>query len=190
MKKYEIDKIKKRLKENVSKHRYTHTLGVIKAAGYLAKKYDANEESAYIAALLHDYAKNFSEEQLKEYLIKNNLQADETMLKSYQLLHGKVAAHISKVEFNIEDEDILNAIKYHTTGRRKMSKLEKIIYLADFIEENRDYSGVEQLRSIVDEGLNEAVLQALNNTIKYVLSIDGLLHINTVEARNSLIIEL
>lgn len=190
MEKNEIARIQNRLKENVSEHRYIHTLGVIKAAVNLAKKYNEDEESAYMAALLHDYAKNFSEKQLKEYIADNNLDIDEIMLNAYQLLHGKVAAHIAKNEFNIQNDDILNAIEYHTTGRQKMSKLEKIIYLADFIEENRTYSGVEELRKVADENLNKAVLQALNNTIKYVLSLEGLLHLNTIEARNSLLIEL
>ncbi len=190
MEKYKIDRIQNSLKENVSEHRYIHTLGVMKAAVNLAKKYNEDEKSAYIAALLHDYAKNFSQKQLNEYMTNNNLYADEIMINAYQLLHGKVAAHIAKTEFNIQNDDILNAIEYHTTGREKMSKLEKIIYLADFIEENRTYHGVEELRKVAYEDLNKAVLQALNNTIKYVLSLEGLLHLNTIEARNSLLIEL
>ena len=182
-----IEEIYHKLRQNVSSHRYTHTLGVIDAAIYLAKKYGENEEAAYMAALLHDYAKDFSKEQLEEYMRQNNLEVDEIMANAYQLIHGKVAAHIAKYEFNIYDENILNAIEYHTTGRREMSKLEKIIYLADFIELGRNYIGVEELRMIAEKDLDAAVLQAINNTISYVLSMGGLLHTNTVEARNSLL---
>lgn len=189
MERYPTEEIHYKLKQNVSSDRYAHTLGVIDAAVYLAKKYDDDEEAAYIAALLHDYAKGFSKEQLYDYIAKNNLEIDETMAKAYQLIHGKVAAHIAKEQFNINDQNILNSIEYHTTGRKKMSNLEKIIYLADFIELGRNYSGVEELRMVAEQNLDKAVLLALNNTIKYVISIEKLLHTNTIEARNTLLSE-
>jgi len=182
-----IDEIHYELKQNVTKHRYTHTLGVIDAAVYLAQKYNENEDAAYIAALFHDYAKDFSKEQLEEYIRQNNLEVDEIMSNVYQLLHGKIAAHIAKHKFNIMDKNILNAIEYHTTGRKEMSKLEKIIYLADFIELGRTYMGVDELRIIAERNLDDAVLQALDNTINYVISMKNLLHTNTIEARNFLL---
>lgn len=185
-----IERIHNELKKRVSPRRYEHILGVIDAAVYLANKYGEDEEAAYIAALFHDYAKDFSREQLNEYVHKNNIEIDEIMKSAYQLLHGKIAAHVAKVEFNIHDENILNAIEYHTTGRKGMSRLEKIVYLADFIELGRNYEGVEELRITAEENLDKAVLQAFNNTIKYVLAIEGLLHTNTVEARNSLLLEM
>ncbi|HZJ76072.1 MAG TPA: bis(5'-nucleosyl)-tetraphosphatase (symmetrical) YqeK, partial [Oscillospiraceae bacterium] len=165
-----IEKIHYKLKQNVSPYRYRHSLGVASAAVYLANKYDADKDSAYIAALLHDYAKDFSKEQVEEYINRNNLVIDEIMSNVYQLLHGKIAAHIAEEQFNINDKDILNAIEYHTTGRKRMSKLERIIYLADFTETGRDYTGVEKLRIVAEQNLNKAVLLALNNTIKYVIS--------------------
>lgn len=184
-----IKKIHHILKQNMSPHRYKHTLGVVDAAVYLASKYDADEGAAYIAALLHDYAKDFSKEQMEEYIRHNGLSVDEIMSNVHQLLHGKIAAHIAKERFNIDNKDILNAIEYHTTGRKKMSKLEKIIYLADFIEPGRNYVGVEELRAVAEQNLNKAVLLALNNTIKYVISMEKLLHTNTIEARNTLLLE-
>lgn len=185
-----IREIHQQLKNNVSERRYHHILGVIDAATYLARKYNENEESAHIAALFHDYAKNYSKEELMQYMSQYGLETDEIMQSTYQLLHGKVGAHIAKISYNIEDDDILNAIEYHTTGRKGMSKLEKIIYLADFIELGRDYPGVEDLRIISEEGLDKAMVQALNNTIGYVLSMGSLLHTNTIEARNDIIIQL
>lgn len=184
-----IERIHSELKQNMSSRRYRHTMGVVDAAVYLAKKYSVDIQAAYIAALLHDYAKDFSEKQTQTYINRNDLIIDETMSNVYQLLHGKVAAHIAREQFNIKDRDILNAIEYHTTGRKKMSKLEKIIYLADFIEPGRNYAGVEELRIVAKQDLDKAVLLALDNTIKYVISMGELLHTNTVEARNTLLLE-
>ena len=189
MEKDKLEEVHNKLKQRVSSHRYNHILGVIDAAVYLARKYDENEEAAYIAALFHDYAKKLSKEQLEAYILKHNLEIDEIMHNAYQLIHGKVAAHIAKHNYNITDENILNAIEYHTTGRKGMSKLEKIIYLADFIELGRDYPGVEDLRITAEESLDNGVLQALNNTINYVLSMGNLLHTNTIEARNYILLE-
>ncbi|NLK91010.1 MAG: HD domain-containing protein [Clostridiales bacterium] len=185
-----IEKIHYRLKQDMSPQRYKHTQGVVDTAVYLANKYGADKDAAYMAALLHDYAKDFSKEQVKEYISRNGLTVDDIMLNVHQLLHGKIAAHIAREQFNIHDEDVLNAIEYHTTGRKKMSKLEKIIYLADFIEPGRNYAGVEELREVAEQDLNKAVLLALNNTIKYVISMEKLLHTNTIEARNTLLLEV
>ena len=132
--------------------------------------------------------KGFSKNRLRN-INQNDLIIDEIMSSAYELLHGKIAAHIAKKKFNVNNEDILNAIEYHTTGRKGMSKLEKIIYLADFIESGRNYAGVEELRTVAEQNLNKAVLLALDNTIKYVVSTRKLLHINTVEARNIILLE-
>ncbi|KAB3533117.1 bis(5'-nucleosyl)-tetraphosphatase (symmetrical) YqeK [Alkaliphilus serpentinus] len=177
------------IKNHMSEKRYLHTLGVVDAAVYLADKYGENIEEAKLAALLHDYAKDFTEEELKNYIHRNGIDVDEILIVAYQLLHGRVGAHIAKNRFHINNQDILNAIDNHTTGSRNMSNLEKIIYLADFIEVGRDYPGVDDLRIVAEESLDKAVLQALNNTIKYVLSIDKLLHPNTIYARNELMMK-
>lgn len=182
--------IEEKLKGIINPKRYRHTLGVVKASMYLAEKYDEDILFAQIAALLHDYAKDFTQQQLNHYIQQHDIAIDHIMLKTPELLHGKVAASIAKIEFNIENQDILNAIEYHTTGREGMSKLEKIIYLADFIEENRAYPGVEELRQMADQDLDSAVLKALENTIRYVLSIEKLLHPNTLLARNEILLKI
>jgi len=182
--------IEKKLKEVMQEKRYKHTLGVVDAAMYLANKYGADPVEAKIAALLHDYAKDFSEEQLKNYVKEHQLEADRVLMEAYQLLHGKVAAAIAEKEFSIENQDIIRAIENHTTGRANMSLLEKIIYLADFIEIGRSYPGVDELRLRAEENLDKAVLLAFNNTIKYVLDIEKLLHPNTILARNEILSRL
>ena len=179
--------IESKIKDVMQEKRYKHTLGVVDAAMYLANKYGANPEEAKIAALLHDFAKDFSELQLKNYVKEHQLEVDQVLMVAYQLLHGKVAASIAAKEFSIENQDIINAIENHTTGRANMSLLEKIIYLADFIEIGRTYPGVDELRLRAEENLDKAVLLAFNNTIKYVLDIEKLLHPNTILARNEVL---
>ncbi|SNS34787.1 putative HD superfamily hydrolase of NAD metabolism [Anaerovirgula multivorans] len=185
-----ITKIEERLKVTINPKRYRHTLGVVKASIYLAEKYHEDTMNAKIAALLHDFAKDYTRQQLMECVRTYGVVTDNIIMEAHELLHGKVAASIAKIEFNINNENILNAIENHTTGREGMSKLEKIIYLADFIEEGRNYPGVNELRKIAAEDLDKAVLQALNNTIIYVLSIEKLLHPNTLYARNELLLKM
>jgi len=185
-----VEKIKERLKERQPQGRYQHTLGVVKAACNLANHYGLSIEKARIAALLHDYAKELTEEELKSYIRSHNLEVDQSLLETYQLLHGIVGAHMAKIEFQIEDEDILQAIRYHTTGRLDMRPLEKIIYLSDFIEENREFPGVNSLRELAYKDLDCGLLQGFNNTIKFLLKTDKVLHSNTVEARNQILRKL
>lgn len=184
-----IEKIKRNLALRQPQGRYEHTLGVVKAACNLAKKHGVSVEKAEIAALLHDYAKDLSERELKEYIRDNHLEVDKSLLDTYQLLHGIVGAHMATKEFGIKDEEILLAIRYHTTGRANMIPLEKIIYLSDFIEENRNFSGVNMLRELAYKDLDYGLLQGFNNTIQFLLKTDKVLHCNTVDARNQILKE-
>ncbi|AOY76870.1 bis(5'-nucleosyl)-tetraphosphatase (symmetrical) YqeK [Clostridium formicaceticum] len=190
MKEQLIEEIKKALKDTINHRRYIHTMGVVKASIDLAEKYGEDSLHATIAALLHDYAKDYTRDQLLDYVAKHHLTIDPIMFEAHELLHGKVAASIAQNKFHIDHQNILKAIENHTTGGENMSKLEKIIYLADFIEEGRNYPGVDQLRKTAKEDLDKAVLQALNNTIIYVLSIEKLLHPNTLFARNEMLKKL
>ncbi|MGL4606459.1 MAG: bis(5'-nucleosyl)-tetraphosphatase (symmetrical) YqeK [Eubacteriaceae bacterium] len=183
------DSIKKDLKTDLTSKRYLHTINVVKTAKKLAARYHSDHDKVVKAALLHDCAKNFSCDELIFYADKSHLKIDKITLLEPQLLHGPVGAYIAEKKYGILDKEVLNAICYHTTGRAKMSKIEKIIYLADFIEEGRSYPGVEKLRGIAFENLNDAVLLALSNTIRYITSIDGLIHPRTIIARNDLIIK-
>ncbi len=184
-----IKLIEKSIEPHMKKKRFQHTLGVMEAAGTLAKQYGADIYKTSAAALLHDYAKDFSKEELLIYVEKYSIETDHILELAHQLLHGKVAASIAAHEFGIEDEEVLLAIEYHTTGRKGMSMVEKIIYLSDFIEPGREYPGVETLRKLALEDLDKAVLQALTNTMIYVLRTGKLLHHNTLEARNEMLMK-
>ena len=181
--------IQKALKQKLKPKRYKHTIGVVDSAIRLARHYGGDEKRAKTAALLHDCAKNMDDKRLLDMARVHKLPLDDVLIAEPQLLHGPVGAVIAKTEFGIDDPMILNAITYHTTGRTKMSTLDKIIYLADYIEPNRDFPGVDALRKKSEKNLEDACIMGLTHTISFVLSTDGLVHPLTVEARNDLLLK-
>lgn len=178
---YRVDK---KLKELLSKKRYMHIKGVVDKAVILAEKYGEDTDSARLAAILHDYAKQFSYDEIEEFIKTNNLAIDELEISSRELIHSKIASKIAQKEYNIIDEDILNSISFHTTGRAGMSMLEKIIFVADSIEEGRKYPGVDSIRAISLIDIDRAILCILDNTISYLLNSGLKIHPNSVIARN------
>ena len=178
------------IKEKLPNKRYEHVLGVKASAVKLAERYGEDMEKAAIAALIHDCAKKMKDEELIAIVEKAGYSPDWVEEISPQLLHGMAAAIIAKDQMDVEDTDILDAVTYHTTGRAEMSLLEKIIYIADYIEPSRDFPGVKELRKTAFEDLDKAMLMSLENTIKYIIEKKQLLHTNTVDARNSLLVKL
>lgn len=172
---------------NLKESRLRHSLSVSETAVALATKYGEDIDKARIAGLVHDCVKNMKDGQLIEVARLHGIQLDEIYLQNPSILHGLVGSIIAREVMGIEDEDILSAIRYHTTGRKNMSILEKIIYIADYIEPLRKFNGVEELRSLSEMDLDAAVIQSLENTIKYVIIQKQLLHTDTVEARNYLL---
>jgi predicted HD superfamily hydrolase involved in NAD metabolism len=153
----------------------------------MAKIYGADIDKARTAGLVHDCAKYMSNEEILDIASKNNINVDEVAKANPQLLHGSIASVIARNDMGIYDEEILDAIKYHTTGKKNMNLLEKIIYISDYIEPLRDFPGVEDLRKKALVNLDDALLDAFNNTIEVVISRNQLLHMNTIEGRNYLI---
>lgn len=176
------------LKENLSEERYIHTLGTADCAKELAKKYSLDEEKAYLAGLLHDCAKCFSNEKLLE-IIKKNLEVEESEMQNYKTLHAPVSAYIAEKEFNITDKEILSAIRWHTLGKLDMSDFEKIIFIADKIEPNtRDKEYSDKIRTLLDEenGLNKALLKCYKETIKSLVKRNLKICLLTIEIYNKL----
>ena len=163
-----LEALKSQVKDELPSQRYNHTLGVMMTSEQLAKRYNACIESAQIAALLHDIAKYLPNDLLKEKL--ELAQESEYLNYSPLVWHAPVGAIIAKETYHITDSDILNAIKYHTTGRAAMTLLEKIVFLADYIEPNRTQPGVEKIRELAMIDLNIAVAQTLANTVAYLKS--------------------
>ncbi|EUJ32817.1 hypothetical protein MFLO_05959 [Listeria floridensis FSL S10-1187] len=160
-----LEKVKHAMPEN----RFIHTLGVEEMAVKYAEMYGASPEKASIAALLHDYAKYYPDEKARQVVIHENM--DPLLLKyDRALLHAPVGAYLAEQEFGITDPEILEAIRVHTTGSTSMSKLDKILFLADYTEPNRDFPGVNEARKITAESLDEGMLFALGRTIEYLAS--------------------
>lgn len=176
------------LKENLNEERYIHTLGTADCAKELAEKFKLNSDKAYIAGLLHDCAKCFSNEKLLE-IIKENLEVEEAEMLNYKTLHAPVSAFIAEKEFEVEDNEILSAIRWHTLGKLDMSVFEKIVFIADKIEPNtRDKEYSDKIRTLLDEenGLNKALLKCYKETIKSLVKRNLKICLLTVEIYNNL----
>ena len=178
------------LKKNLSMSRFNHSISVSKTAISLAEKNGVDARKAKIAGLVHDCGKNLKDEELLSLITKHGYEIGEISRECPQLLHGLAGAVIAKDLMGVYDSEILDAITYHTTGRRKMSTLEKIIYISDYIEPLRDFPGVQELRVITNENLDKGMLKALDNTITYVISKGQLLQKDTIDARNFLLIKI
>lgn len=170
----DIRKLSKAMEECQDGKRYYHTLGVAFTAASLAMKHDVPMLKAQVAGLLHDCAKCLPDEKLISICNKNKLEISEVESRNPYLLHGKVGAFLARTEYQIEDEDILNAITYHTTGRPRMSKLEKIIFIADYIEPGRKNApNLAEVRKLAFEDLDGAMLKILGDTLEYLKSGKG-----------------
>ena len=167
------EEILKFLTQALSPKRLAHSLGVEETAEALALRYGADPEKAALAGLVHDCAKDLSENDLCWRGLLLHRRYEEWVEKNPALLHGPVGAIIARDDLGIEDEDVLLAVAWHTTGRAEMNTLEKIIYLADMIEPGRTFPGVEKLRAVAEEDLDEACLKALE-TVKLFVTGRGL----------------
>ena len=175
------------IRENLTESRFKHSINVEKEAVKLGKIYGADLKSCSIAGIAHDCVKCISDDKLLKMAQKYNIHVDDIQNASPQLLHGPVGAAFCKDVFEIYDEDILNAITYHTTGRAGMSLLEKIVYIGDLIEESREFEGIEDIRREVLVHLDKAILMSCNCTIKFVIQKNALIHPLTIELRNNII---
>lgn len=182
-----LEDIKKRVKSKISEKRFIHTLGVAEEARRLAARWNADEDAAYLAGLVHDYAKELPIPLSIKLLESYGFNISDELLCCPALLHGPLGTHLIKDDFGITDADILNAVCYHSTGRPDMSVLEKIIYLADFIEPSRNFNGVESVRQLAYKNLNRAVLTESNMVIVFNVEKNVFLHSDTVKSRNYLL---
>ena len=176
-----MEKIRRKIRQLLDKKRYKHTLRVARVAVKLAKYWKIDIEKARIAALLHDLGRQFEEKELLGKAKEYHLKLDNYEKENPLLLHGRVAVEIAKKEYGMKKKDVLGAISLHTTGAAKMTKLEKIIYLADFIEPGRKFRGVSKLREFAFQNLNKAVAWASKNTIKYLVKEKITIHPKTKE---------
>lgn len=175
------EKMEYRLKKTMDAQRYAHTLGVEKAAVQMARRFGESEEKASLAALLHDCAKCMPLSQMLK--AAKDEPIDEMTRDSKALMHSLAGRCVARDIYGVKDEEVLGAIRWHTTGHAGMSRLEKIIYLADMIEPGRrTYPGLEALRVLCKQDLDLAMHQALRMSISHVKEQGGLLHPDTLAA--------
>lgn len=165
--------------------RIPHVLGTEQEAIRLAERYSADVEKARVAALLHDCTKRLGMEEQLTLCKQYGIRLDELERQALKLLHAKTGAAIARDVFGVDDE-VYSAIWYHTTGHANMTKLEKIIYLADYIEPSRNFPGVDKLRKVCYEDLDRGLLLGLEMTIEEMTAMGSPVHHATVEARDAL----
>ena len=158
------------VKGRLSEKRYQHTLNVKKMAVKLARRYGVNEEKAALAALLHDAAKEIPKEEMKELMAQYPQYAEGGESRPVPVWHGVCAAILARTEWGVTDEAVLSAIACHTAGKPGMTKLDKVVYLADMTSKERDWPGVNKLRKLEMKDLDAAMLAALKQTNDFVLS--------------------
>jgi len=175
------------LEHRLSPMRLQHSLAVSQTAVILAKRYGADENKAQLAGLLHDYARELSTKSLLNNCATFGIVISTADKQAPVILHAPVGAKLVERELAIDDQEICQAIALHTTGGGHMSVLDKIIYLADCIEPNRHYRGVEKLRVVADVDLDAALLSAFDSSLLYLIGKKALIHPDTIVARNDLL---
>ncbi len=172
-----------RLRKELDFKRYEHTCGVAYTSAALAMRWDADVYKAYLAGLLHDCAKGMSDDDRLDICKKKGIYVSEVEHDNPSLLHAKVGAYLAKTVYEIDDEDILSAITYHTTGRAEMTLLEKIVFSADYLEPNRNHDPeLPMIRRKAFTDLDEAVLKIYENTMRHLKNSTKALDPTTEEA--------
>lgn len=169
----ELKKIRNKLEKELDSKRFEHTLGVAYTAAALAMCHQADAEKALLAGMLHDCAKCMGNDRKIAICEKHHIPISDIERQNPFLLHAKVGSYLAKKEYHVQDEDILNAITNHTTGRPAMSQLEKIIYIADYMEPGRKQApGLSAIRKLAFQDLDKALLQILKDTLEYLQDMD------------------
>lgn len=185
----DIEQIQRKVKNNLSEKRYLHTVRVAKLAKELALTYGAQIDAVEKAALMHDYLKETPNNELKQII--ETAKVPQAILSEHPILwHGPAVAAIAETEFGITNESIIQAVRYHTTGRPQMDLIEEIIFIADYMEPARSFPGIEHVRHAAKESLEQAILLALTNTIIHLIKQGGSIHPMTFLAYNAYVSEL
>ena len=179
-----LEEIKKRLNPD----RLYHSLNVADEAKKLAKHYGADEQKAFTAGLLHDILKNTPDSELLQYFERNGIMLTETERASRKTWHAMAGADFLRRELHVTDEDILSAVRWHTTGGAGMTLLDKVLFVADFISADRDYPGVERMREKAYVSLEDAMLEGLQFTINELVENTWPVHEDSIRAYNELVI--
>ena len=180
-----IENAKELVKEKLPEKRYKHSLRVAETAVKLAEIYDGDKDKAELAGVLHDYCKYDDLSTMYQVVRQYELETD---LLSYggEILHGPVCSAIMENDFDVKDEEVLLAIKYHTTGRQQMTKTEKLVFIADYIEPGRKTPGVEEIRDMAyNQGsLDKTIYEISKRTVLFLISKDITVYGTTISCLN------
>lgn len=166
---YNLNELKKKVKKELHHDRYQHTLGVMYTAASLAMRYDADLEEAMVAGLLHDCAKSIPNDEKLELCSKYHLSVSKAEMENPTLLHAKVGAALAREKYGVKEDRILRAIEFHTTGCPDMTLLEKIIYIADYIEPYRNEApNLKKVRSQAFVDIDECLFTILEDSLAYL----------------------
>lgn len=176
------------VRKTMSDERMQHVLRVEEMALQLAGKYEADLEKVSLAALIHDIAKQQDDTEMRDIIISENLDL-ELLQYGNAIWHGPVGAVIARRQFDITDEEILNAIEYHTIGAPEMTVVEQIIFVADYIEPGRDFEGVEQARQLAEESLEAVVKYQIQETFKHLILEKKKIYPKAIDSYNAWISE-
>ncbi len=179
-------KLLEQIRAQMNEKRYVHTLGVAESARSLAKKYGADPDKAEVAGYVHDYCKCWPTEKMRDYLLRYDFP-EAVLHGEKELWHAFVGAVVIQNELQITDPEIIQAVRYHTTGRSGMTLLEKVVCLADYIEPNRKFPGVEELRILAKKDLDEALAEAFGGTIAQLIGKRKTVFPLTLQAYNDLV---
>lgn len=186
----DVIKAEKIIRERLSPGRFEHSVQVARVARQMAQQFNEKEDQAYMAGILHDYAKGISGGELLKLAEAHGIIEDEVERLAPDLLHARLGADLLARDWGVEDKELLQAIRNHTLGRVGMSALEKIIFLADMIEPGRDFPGIDRLRCIANRDLDRGMVLAIESTIQYCIKAGRLIHPRTVLVRNNLLTTL
>lgn len=178
----EYEKLYNQVKKRISERRFKHSEGVVKRAIEYAKIYPINENTIKLVAIAHDIAKELTNEEIDEYSKKYNIELDPTEKMNRDLIHAKIGAYICKNEYNFT-EDMVNAVRFHTTGRANMTLLEKIIYLADATEENKKESANKYV-DVVKHDINQGMIEVCKGVVNRLLENNKIIHQDSIACYN------
>lgn len=180
------EEMRKSILSRLQGYRYEHSLGVERVARWLAEKYGADPEKAAFAGILHDITKHLSPQEQLNLCEKYGIIACNVEKSEPKMLHGKTAAAIARQEYGAP-EDVCEAIACHTTGKYGMAALDKVLYLADYIEETHDFPGVDKARELAQDSMDRALLYCYDQTLTELIERGKLIHSDTIGAYNDLI---
>ena len=183
---WNIEEIKKDVRSNLSESRYNHSLRVMEEAKKLAERYHGDLEKVTVCALTHDMCKEYTKEENEKFIEKYHLSKDLLNVENRNVLHGVLASILVKEKYNFTN-DMVRAIKYHTTGYPKMDLLAKIIYLADKIEKCKNYPGIEEERKLAYQDIDKAIILCLNNSIRHLKEKNEVINSKVYETLDSLV---